>query len=185
MIYASGTAGAVWHGVISGNCIYMPGQIPAAFGAAGWDGMRVEDNTVYGGSLFTFDTYDSANVTFENNILHTGTPAGGYIGSVGGGYHWKGWRISHNQFYIRPTMNQGIVVNGNVTDINISDNWFFLEGGESKLGDIPMLNLHGSNISLNRNHFDAALHPRFSGKASIAQDNVYLDGTAVRELAGQ
>jgi hypothetical protein len=184
LIYALGIGGATWRGIMSGNYIYMPGQIPAAFGDAGWDGMLVENNAVYGGSLFTFDTYNSDNVTFKNNILHTGTPAGGYIGLVGGGYRWKNWRITNNEFYIQPVMNQGIVINDNVIDTEINDNWFFLEGDISSMGDIPILNLLGSRITLKRNHFDPALRVHFVGRSSIARDNTYLDGTIVRAIVG-
>src|SRR5205823_6539085 len=132
VIFAVGTRGATWQGELSSNYIYMPGEIPTAFGAAGWNGMLVANNTVYAGSLFTFDTYSSEGATFANNVLHTGSPAGGYIGVVGGGYHWKNWRIESNQFYMQPVMNQGIMINRNVDRVDIVNNWFFAEAQDRK-----------------------------------------------------
>ncbi len=101
MIFAQGESGATWEGTISENYIYCPQQMTTGFGDAGWDGIEVKDNEIYGCSLFTFDTFDSTNVLFQNNILHTGTPAGGYCGIVGGGYRWKNWKIVGNQFYLQ------------------------------------------------------------------------------------
>ena len=162
----------------------MPDQIPVAFGDAGWDGVNVEDNTIYGGSLFTFDTYDSSNALFRNNIVHVGSPFGGYCGIVGGGYHWKDWRVFENQFYLHPVMNQGIVVNGNVVNMEISGNWFFAEGDARGLAEVPILNLHGSGIVLRSNRFDPQLAKLFQGRVSIARDNVFFDGRLVDGIGG-
>lgn len=184
IIYALGRGGASWEGVISGNYIFMPGQVPAAFGDAGWDGLLVQNNIIYGGSLFTFDTYDSQNAIFRNNVVHTGSPAGGYCCIIGGGYHWKNWRLIENQFYLQPILNKGVVIKKNVEKVELRDNWFFVESGAREAVAVPILDLTGSNIVLKNNRFDRRFPQLFRGAVTRASDNAFLDGEMVKAIPG-